>query len=63
MDLNKKTTCETKGHSWTSTTSISASRCSRCKRTRTFINGQWIEYQPAPMKVMTPQAEQSNLWA
>lgn len=63
MEAHKKTTCETKGHSWTSTTSIYASRCSRCTLTRTFINGQWIEYQPAHVKVMAPQAEQSSLWA
>jgi hypothetical protein len=61
----KKTTCETKGHSWSTTTSGLAYRCSRtgCHVVRVYLNGVWHETQPDQPKQLTPPvAQQTELW-
>ncbi len=62
----KKTTCESKGHMWQSTTSPFFRHCGRtgCKATMHYINGAWRETVPGSSKpasaLVTQQAE---LWA
>ena len=61
----KKTTCESKGHFWQSTSPL-IQRCGRtgCKATQHFLNGVWVESQShQPVQPAVPVAQQMDMWA